>query len=160
MIQGLKKEIEFNVRNLKVFGDSEIIVKQVCNTIHFLSPHLKGYQNEVWGLITNFDAFNIYFIPRLKNVATDLLATSAARLVPTNNKCSIELIFKSSVPDNVTNLRVFDDDQQILEFLTNEETFKDAVIDDEEHQVNIHNGNFMPKGVRTLEGMFDLNNKF
>ena len=54
-----------------------------------------------------------------------------------NNKCSIELIFRSSVPDNVTNLRVFDDDQHILEFLTNEETFKDAVIDDEEHQVNL-----------------------
>ena len=76
-----------------------------------------------------------------------------------NNKCSIELIFRSSVPDNVTNLRVFDDDQHILEFLTNEETFKDVVIDDEEHQANLQNGNFIPKGVRTLEGMFDINNK-
>ena len=27
LIQGLKKAIEFKVRNLKVFGDSEIIVK-------------------------------------------------------------------------------------------------------------------------------------
>ena len=63
-----------------------------------------------------------------------------------NNKCSIELIFRSFVPDNVTNLRVFDDDQQILEFLTNEETFKDAVIDEEEHQANLQNGNFIPNG--------------
>ena len=53
LIQGLKKAIEFKVRNLKVFGDSDIIVKQVRNTIHFLSPHLKGYQNELWGLIMN-----------------------------------------------------------------------------------------------------------
>ena len=36
LIQGLKKAIEFKVKNLKVYGDSEIIVKQVCNTIHFL----------------------------------------------------------------------------------------------------------------------------
>ena len=43
LIQGLKKAIEFKVRNLKVFGDSEIIVKQVHNTIHCLSPHLKWY---------------------------------------------------------------------------------------------------------------------
>ena len=47
LIQGLKKAIEFKVKNLKVYGDSEIIVKQVWNTIHCLSPHLKGYQNEV-----------------------------------------------------------------------------------------------------------------
>ena len=114
----------------------------------------------MWELITNFDAFNINFVPRLKNAAPDLLATSATRLEPTNNKCSIQLIFRPYVLGNVTNLRVFDDDHHILEFLTNEETFKDAVIDDEEHQANIHNGNFIPKGVRALEGMFDLNNKF
>ena len=63
-------------------------------------------------------------------------------------------------PENVTNLRVFNDYQHILEFLTNDDTFKDSVIDDEEHQANLQNGNFIPKGVRTLEGMFDLNNKF
>ena len=125
-----------------------------------MSPHLKGYQNGVWELITNFNAFNIISIPRLQNAAADLLATSAARLVPTNNKCSIELIFRPAVPDTITKLRVFDDDPQILEFLTNDENFKDLVIDDEEHQSNIQSGNFIPKRVRTLEGMFDLNNKF
>ena len=61
---------------------------------------------------------------------------------------------------NVTNLRVFDDDQQIIDFLTNDENFKDSVIDNEQHQDNLQSGNFMPKGVRTLEGMFDLDNKF
>ena len=47
LIQGLKKAIEFKVRNLQVFDDSEIIVRHVRNTIHCLSPHLKGYQIEV-----------------------------------------------------------------------------------------------------------------
>ena len=75
-----------------------------------MSPHLKGYQNEFWDIITNFEAFNIISIPRLKNAATDLLATSAARLVPTNNRCSIELIFRPSILDNIADLRVFDDD--------------------------------------------------
>ena len=55
---------------------------------------------------------------------------------------------------------MFNDDLQILEFLTNDENFKGAVIDEEEHQANLRTGNFIPKGVRTLEGMFDLNNKF
>ena len=57
--------------------------------------------------------------------------------MPTNNKCSIELVFRPSVLDNVKNLRVFDGDEQIIDFLTNDETFKDSMIDDEEHQENI-----------------------
>ena len=99
-------------------------------------------------------------VPRLKNAAADLLATSAARLVPSNNRCSIELLFRPSVPDMVTNLWVFNDDQKILECLTNDETFKGEIIDDEEHQVELKFDNFIPKGVRTLEQMFDLNDRF
>ena len=93
----------------------------------------------------NFSAFNIFSIPRLKSAAIDLLATSPARLVPTNNRCSIELIFRPVVLDNIMNLRVFDDEPQILEFQTNDENFKGAVIDDEEHQANLRSGNFTPK---------------
>ena len=94
---------------------------------------MKGYQNKVWDLLENFDAFNIVSIPRLKNAATDLLAISTARLVPTNNRCSIEVIFRVAVPYSITNIRVFDDDPRILEFLTNDENFKGVLIDDEEH---------------------------
>ena len=130
----MKKAIELKVKNLKVYGDSEIVVKQIRNKIHCISPHLKSYQNEVWDLLINFHAFNIVSIPRLKNATANLLAASAARLVPSNNGCSIELLFRPSVLDMVTNLRVFDDDQQILEWLMNDETFKGAIIDDEQHQ--------------------------
>ena len=107
----MKKSIGLEVKILKVFGDSKIAVRQVRNAIHCLYPHLKGYQYEVWNLIIHFNAFNINAVPRLQNVAVDLLATFASILVPTNNKCSIELIFIPSVPDNVTTLRVFDDDE-------------------------------------------------
>ena len=44
--------------------------------------------------------------------------------------------------------------------MTNDETFKGAIIDDEEHQAEMKYNNFIPKGVRTLEKMFDLNEKF
>ena len=85
----------------------------------------------------NFNAFNIVSIPRLKNAAAYLLATSTARLVPTNNRCSIELLLMLFAPHNITNLRVSDDDLQILSFMTNEEIFKGVVIDEEEHQANL-----------------------
>ena len=44
LVQGLRKAIELKEKNLKVFGDSEIIVKQIRNQIHCISPHLKAYQ--------------------------------------------------------------------------------------------------------------------
>ena len=107
-------------------------------------------------MLINFHAFNIVSIPTLKNVAVDLLATLAAILVPSNNRCSNELLFRPFVPDMITNLWVFDNDQQILECLMNDDTFKGAIIDHEEHQAELKFKNFIPKGVRTLEWMFDL----
>ena len=59
LVQRLKKAIELKVKNLKVYGDSEIIVKQIWNKLHCVSPHLKDYQNEVWDLLINFHALNI-----------------------------------------------------------------------------------------------------
>jgi hypothetical protein len=54
LLQGLKKAVDMNVQNLMVFGDSEIVVRQVRNSIHCLSPHLKSYQAEVWNLMHKF----------------------------------------------------------------------------------------------------------
>jgi hypothetical protein len=44
LVQGLKKAMDLNIKELKVFGVSEIIVRQVRNTIHHNSPHLRNYQ--------------------------------------------------------------------------------------------------------------------
>ena len=44
--------------------------------------------------------------------------------------------------------------------LMNDDTFKGAIIDDEEHRAELKYINFIAKGVRTLEQMFDLKNKF
>ena len=65
LLQGLRKALDMNIQNLVVFGDSEIVVRQVRDSIHCLSPHLKSYQYEVWSLMNNFFAFNINSIPRL-----------------------------------------------------------------------------------------------
>jgi ribonuclease HI len=63
LVQGLRKAIDLKEEKIKVFGDSEIIVRQVRNTIHCLSSHLKNYQSEVWELIKSFTAFNINIVP-------------------------------------------------------------------------------------------------
>jgi ribonuclease HI len=121
LLQGLKKALDMDVQNLVVFGDSEIVVKHIRNIIHCLSPHMKNYQTEIWGLMQKFLAFNINSIPRMSNSEDDFLANVASKLLPTEglspNTFSIELLFMQSISDNITNWRVFDDDQQIINFL-------------------------------------------
>ena len=82
LVQGLKKSIDLGIKELKVFGVSDIIVRQVRNIIHCNLPHLKNYQQEVHRLIESFDAFNITSIPREKNILADSLATTASKLSP------------------------------------------------------------------------------
>ena len=77
LVQGFRKAIELKVSNLKVFGDSEIIVKQIRNQIHCISPHLKAYQNEVWDLLKCFNAFNIISIPTSQLLGLCLLIIGA-----------------------------------------------------------------------------------
>jgi ribonuclease HI len=180
LLQGLRKALDMHIQNLVVFGDSEIVVRQVRNSIHCLTPHLKCYQSEVWSLINKFFAFNINSVPRSSNAEADLLANVASKLLPAEglspNAFSVKLLFRPSVPDNITNWRVFDDDQQIINFLHMEETFQGAVIDEQTHDDNLHDFmvipnpkppetqsdmvNSLPKSVVRLEKFYDFKDKF
>jgi len=163
---GLQKAISFNVVALKVVGDSEIVVRQVRNTIHYLSPHLKSYQQEVLRLISNLQAFNIIVVLRTRNATANTLANTASRMSPLSDIFTVEILYKPSIPDNITNLHAFDDDQQILHFMANTDVFKDAAIDEDEHEQSLQvgvddkKGNLIPKGVVSLEKLYDLQNHF
>jgi hypothetical protein len=120
--------------------DYKIIVRQVRNSIHCNSPHLKNYQQEVCRLIEHFEAFNTTTIPRIKNILADSLATTASRLSALEyyeaSWFTVELLYKPSVPNNISNWKVFEGDEQIIKFLTNQDNFKDLAIDDELFQKN------------------------
>jgi hypothetical protein len=167
---------------MKVFGDSEIIVRQVKNTIHCNSPHLRNYQQEVHRLIEHFEAFNTTLVRRTKNTVANSLAIASSRLSPLEDyeasRFSVELLYKPSVPNNISNWKVFEGDEHIIDFLTNQENFKDVDIDDEVFQDQIEETNFqeqrgetdhsskkprfhmIPKGVANLENLFDLRERF
>jgi hypothetical protein len=114
-----------------VFGDSKIIVQQVRNTIHFMSPHLKSYQQEVWNILYSFDAFNITSIPRNQNIYVDILPNATSMFISPDDVFSVEMIFMLSILDNITNRRVFNNDIQIINCITSLYSSQDAVIDDE-----------------------------
>jgi ribonuclease HI len=180
LLQGLRKSLDMNIQNLVVFSDSEIVVKQVRDSIHCLSLHLKSYQSKVWNLMNKFSTFNINSIPRLNNSDADLLANAASKLFPAEgfspDAFSVKLLFRPFVLDNITNWRAFDDKQQIISFLHMEETFQDMVINECTHDDNLRDFtvipyprtlessldmvNSIPKSVVILEKFYDLQDKF
>lgn len=99
--------MDLGVKDLKVYSDSEIIVKQVRNLIQCVSNRLTRYKQEVWDLFPSFLSFNIFSVPHYLNADASLLANVASRLIPLENfepnAFSIELIYRPSVLDNVTN---------------------------------------------------------
>eukprot|EP00253_Pinus_taeda_P034734 PITA_34734 len=166
LIQGLCKAIGLKLQYLKVFDDSEIVIKQVRNTIHCFSSHLKHYQSLVQDLISQFLAFNISPIPRSQNAVADLLANVASKLLPSEDyspdRFSIELIFRPSIPDNVTNWRVFNHDGDILNFLTSDKSYYDQIIDESDHDLQMKEKleeNSILKPVVKLEDLYDIKDR-
>jgi hypothetical protein len=90
----------------------------------------------------------------------------------------VELLYKLSVPNNISNWKVFEEDERIINFLTNQDNFKDLAIDDEIFQEKLVETNpyvqkpeidqstdkprsrMIPKGVSNLENLFDLRERF
>jgi hypothetical protein len=87
----------------------------------------------------------------------------------THDKFFVEFIYRSSIQDNITSWRIFDDDYQIIYFLHFEDTFRGSVIYTEQHETLLQAlaledkpeySNIMPKNIIRLEKLFDLQDKF
>jgi hypothetical protein len=110
------------------------------------------------------------------------LETAASRLSHLEyyeaSQFTVEILYKPSVPNNLSNWKVFEGDEQIINFLTNQENFKDLAIDDEIFQEQIVETDphakrdetdqsndkprfqTIPKWVANLENLFDLRERF
>lgn len=135
--------------------------------MHCLSGDLKHYQSLVQDLTKHFIAFNISSAPRLHNASVDLLANVASKLIPPEDysldRFPIELIFRPSIPDNITNWRIFNDDLDIVNFVTSEGSYTNQIIDEDQHDRQLQQdstNNVMPKSVVKLEDLYDLKYRF
>ena len=98
------------------------------NKIHCLSPHLLTYHKLSRDMKNSFKVFNIKYVPRSHNFDANLLANTASRFIPPEGLApdtfSIELMYRTSIPNNVTSWKIFDDDVQILYFLIAQLSFE------------------------------------
>ena len=117
LLLGLKAAKDLGIQHIYVYGDSELVVQQVRNNYQVKQDLLKVYRNEVWDMVENyFVAFNITYIPRDHNQTGDSLALATTHFrIPksTQLKYPIEVRYRPSVPNNIKQWRVFEDDFEI-----------------------------------------------
>lgn len=70
-------------------------------------------------MIKYFKSFIISYVARFNNVVVDTLANAIAKFTPPRDGFSNEIVYKLVLLDNVTNLCIFNDEQQILDFMEN-----------------------------------------
>jgi ribonuclease HI len=133
LVLGLRAAKDMGIKEISVFGDTELIVNQIRNIYQARHPKLRTYRNEVWDLIDSFFlAFNISFIPREENTMVDSLASSASHFripLPPKLRYDVEVRYRPSVPDNIKYWKVFEDDLEIRKFLESVDEFSALHID-------------------------------
>jgi ribonuclease HI len=68
LMLGLEAARRMELKKLEVFGDVELIIKQVNRQYQAKNPRLRSYRNCVWDLIENFfSSVNVHFVPRTEN---------------------------------------------------------------------------------------------
>lgn len=80
-----------------------------------------------------------------------------------SDRFSIELIFRPSIPDKITNWRIFNDEPDIVSILTSEGSYNNQIIDEDQHDKQLQQdstNNAMPKSVFKLEDLYDLKDRF
>lgn len=77
LILALEKARQFKAKRLKVFMDSELIVRQIQGDYKVRDGKLKTLHAHVQNLLKNFTFFNIKYIRRGQNKRADKLAKEA-----------------------------------------------------------------------------------
>jgi ribonuclease HI len=163
LLLGLELCKDRGVKCLNIKRDSDLVIQQLKNKFACKSERLKGYRNTIWAMIEDLDALNLIAIPREQNSKADELAVAASTLsLPDsliNENISVEVIFRPSVPDNKNHWQVFDDDKQVIKFLTHMHEFSDFGINTIKegcnYTGNVDNVKTPPRRVVSLERDFD-----
>jgi ribonuclease HI len=128
------------VKCLNIKGDLDLVIQQLKNKFACNSKRLKGYRNAILDSLNDLDAFNLIAIPKEQNAKTDELTVAASTLqLPdglADENILVEVIFRPSVPNNVDDWQVFDDDKQMIKFLTYMHEFSDLDINIKEEGCN------------------------
>jgi ribonuclease HI len=116
LVTGLRLVKELSIRRLLIRGDSQLVAKQLQKEYDCNSDKMAEYLTEVRRLKKFFDGFEVRYVTRLDNRATDHLAWIASFKAPTPPDVIVDKLTKPLVkaaePAEEADLMVIDGPQQ------------------------------------------------
>lgn len=113
LLLGLKLIRSLGVTKVSILGDSDLIIQQIKGTFVTNDPRLRYYRIVVTDLLSSFLEYQLTKIPRSHNLHAHSLATFASTCkLPfgPNHQFTAKIKHRPSVPDNVDNWQVFEND--------------------------------------------------
>lgn len=132
-ITSLKILKKLDVKRISIYGDYELVIKQVKGEYQEKPLQMRPYRNAILDILRIFPEYTLAVVPQTQNIIADLLTTATSNLkIPMNssNKFEIHVKHRPTVPDHLRYWHVFWDDNEINAFLHNEGKFKNASIND------------------------------
>ena len=79
VIYGAEKAIELGIKDIKIFSDSELIVKQINGEYKVKNERMKIKFRESISILSKFDHWELIHIPREKNMEADALSKNGLK---------------------------------------------------------------------------------
>ncbi|PZR14430.1 MAG: RNase H [Archangium gephyra] len=77
LLMGLKRARELNVREVEVFADSELMIRQLGGRYQVKSPSLRPLYEETLQVLNGFERVKLVVVPREMNRAADEMSNRA-----------------------------------------------------------------------------------
>ena len=74
LIRGLELGIELNIREIEIYADSELVVKQVKGEYKVKHERMKPLHQKTTALLCQYSNWNLQHVPRDKNTIADKLS--------------------------------------------------------------------------------------
>ena len=93
---------------------------------------MRAYRNLFLDMLENFQSYSFIIKTRDQDSIVDSLVASASLFIihmRSTEKYEIEVLHRPAVSDNITNWQVFEDDQQVKNFIELKEEFESTHVD-------------------------------
>ena len=77
LLHGLQACRELTAKEIKVFGDSKLVAKQIMKEWKISKPHIQRFVDQAYELLARFSSFTIEHVLREDNKEADRLANEA-----------------------------------------------------------------------------------
>jgi ribonuclease HI len=98
LILGLEMAVNIKMSRLKVFGDSQLVIRQLLSLYEVKKPEFIPYHKYALKLITSLDCVTLEHVPRKENKQADALANLASTLASCSEEIKVHVCQRWVVP--------------------------------------------------------------